>query len=314
MSVRIMHHKTEGLKNDALVLQNILDGSVIHSYEEIALMRNTPLSLPECDIQIFLEHIYHDAVRKAKVNVFVPNLEWTNRNDLNALKLFPDIRILAKTPFVYKKVKSLLPNDVFFIGWDSRDMYDESVQKKSECLHLKGISKYKQSQLLLDTWNQHPEWPMLHVVSYGNENTNGYLRLPCPVKVKDNITLYQYKMNEDELKTLMNECKYHICPSYSEGFGHYINEGRSTDATVFTTNLPPMNELVKDPRCLFDIQDVVPVMLGQGAKVTRASLEKTLEPVFSDSEQFETSTRESYMKEKYFFEVSLKKAITKIKK
>lgn len=313
MSVRIMHHRTEGLKNDALILQSVLTDAVIHSYEEIELVRNVPLTLPECDVQIFLEHIYHDAIPKAKVNVFVPNLEWTNRMDIAALKKF-DVHIFAKTPSAYKRIKSIFANEVSFIGWTSRDMYDSSVSKVNECLHLKGVSKYKQSQELVDTWALHPEWPMLHVVSYGSENTNGYLRLPCPVKVKDNISLYQYKLNYDELKTLMNTCRYHICPSYSEGFGHYINEGRSTDSTVFTTNLSPMNELVKDPRCLFDIQDVVPVMLGQGAKVSRESLEKTLGPVFNDSEQLGKGSRENYQKERYFFEVSLKKAITKIKK
>jgi glycosyltransferase involved in cell wall biosynthesis len=231
--------------------------------------------------------------------------------DIAALKKF-NIHIFAKTPSVYKRIKSMFGNNVSFIGWTSRDMYDSSVSKLYECLHLKGVSKYKRSQELIDTWALHPEWPMLHVVSYGTESTNGYLRLPCPVKVKENITLYQYKLDYDDLKTLMNTCRYHICPSYSEGFGHYINEGRSTDATVFTTNLPPMNELVKDPRCLFDVQEVVQVMLGQGAKVSRESLEKTLAPMFNDSEFLETGSRENYLKERYFFEVSLKKTLTKI--
>lgn len=314
MNIRIMHHHTEGLKNDALMLKEIFEDAEIQSYSEIELMRNVPRTLNHCDVQIFLEHLYPMAVEKATLNIFIPNLEWTNRNDVSILKSNPSIKVFAKTPYVYKMCKKHMENDVHFVGWTSRDMYDSSVDTRDECLHLKGVSKYKQSQLLIDTWLKHPEWPMLHVVSYGSDNVNGFLRLPGPIQVSTNVTLYQYKMEYEDLKRLMNACKYHVCPSFSEGFGHYINEGRSTNATVFTTDLPPMNELVREKKCLFEVkrEKIVPVMLGCGAWLKEESIENTLGTFFK-TKDLHVDSREAYLREKKFFKETVRKVIQSFK-
>jgi len=39
---------------------------------------------------------------------------------------------------------------------------------------------------------------------------------------------------------------YYVCPSQTEGYGHYINEGRSAGAVILTTDASPMNELVDE--------------------------------------------------------------------
>ena len=59
-----------------------------------------------------------------------------------------------------------------------------------------------------------------------------------------NIRAINRRLSEEEVLRLMNTHGVHLCPSRTEGFGHYIVEALSTGAVVVTTNAPPMNELV----------------------------------------------------------------------
>jgi hypothetical protein len=58
-----------------------------------------------------------------------------------------------------------------------------------------------------------------------------------------NIRIYK-TIPEEKYKHYLSTAGFFLCPSQVEGFGHYINEGRSSGAVVITTNAPPMNELI----------------------------------------------------------------------
>jgi glycosyltransferase involved in cell wall biosynthesis len=49
----------------------------------------------------------------------------------------------------------------------------------------------------------------------------------------------------EKLNSLQSTCGIHVCPSETEGFGHYINEARGVGAIVVTTDCSPMNELIR---------------------------------------------------------------------
>lgn len=51
---------------------------------------------------------------------------------------------------------------------------------------------------------------------------------------------------DDEYKMYQLLAGYYVCPSQTEGYGHYINEGRSAGAIILTTDASPMNELVDE--------------------------------------------------------------------
>lgn len=306
MIVRIMHHNTQGLRNDAIILKEILNEMHqvnVFVYEEIHLVRNDNIeNLSHVDIQIFLEHIYNYALKFSRHNIFIPNIEWLNKKDYDTIISNKSIEILAKTVTCLNQMNNFnIKNKVIYTSWTSKDMYDENVQQEKSFLHVKGISKYKNSQLLLDVWLKNPQWPLLNIINYGIENTNGYLRLDKPIKIAENIILYQYKVDENTLKYLMNVCKYHICPSYSEGWGHYIVEGLSCNKIVITTNLPPMNEHIKSSECLIPIkqENVVQINMGHGATLEEKHLVETINNVLK--KDFIHNTRNYYMNNKEFF-------------
>jgi hypothetical protein len=248
MLVNICHHNTQGLANDAEILtnaikeiSNVFDVKT-YVYEELDIVRKTNITVRSCDFQIFLEHVFSTLEKFAKQNVLIPNIEWINKEDIDS---FPRMHsIVAKTKLAHKSLSQITKNVVFW-GWISRDRLNESIDTDyGQFLHLKGISQYKQTQMVLNVWSRHPTWPPLSIVSYGVPQRNGFLELPNPVKVAKNITLYQKKLDDQQVVFLLNSCGVHLCPSLSEGFGHYISEGMSCKACVVTTKCPPMNEHV----------------------------------------------------------------------
>lgn len=244
LRIRILHHDTEGLANDARVIREIFPQATVVVYPEtdIHSSRNSGHLDGAVDIQIFLEHVKQSFLRHSRTNIIIPNPEFFTLRD-EGLCLKHGVLVFCKTIQTYNTLcaRWLSKNNLRHVGWSSRDMYDNAVPRQNEWLHVKGCSRFKNTQMILRIWMRHPEWPRLRIISYGDEEKNGFVKLPHPIKVNDNIVLYQFKLHEDELKKMMNVCKYHICPSSVEGFGHTIHEGLSCGASVVTTDAPPMN-------------------------------------------------------------------------
>ncbi|GMF20855.1 unnamed protein product [Phytophthora lilii] len=50
--------------------------------------------------------------------------------------------------------------------------------------------------------------------------------------------------NRSNFTKLTAEAAFLMCPSRTEGYGHYINQGRASGAVIVTTDAAPMNELI----------------------------------------------------------------------
>lgn len=245
-SVNICYHDTQGLANDAMVLAEVLKSKYIISivkYPETLLY--TDRSLPYVDIRIFLEHA-SSYMMNAKCNIFIPNIECMNSTDIRCAR---DMHVLvAKTKHAHGVLTKRFPqNKVEYWGWSSIDraLITNTVPDYNEFLHVKGVSRFKNTQLVLETWLKHPEWPTLTIIHYGNPNQNGYIDIPVDhFMVADNIRMIQRKTTENELTYHFNRCGVHVCPSNLEGFGHYINEALSVRALVVTTDGQPMKQFV----------------------------------------------------------------------
>jgi glycosyltransferase involved in cell wall biosynthesis len=142
-------------------------------------------------------------------------------------------------------------------------------------LHLAGQSRQKGTDILLDLWRKHPEWPTLTVVIRPN---NPVARDPGLA----NVRFLTGFLEDCELRRLQNDHLFHLCPSEVEGFGHSLVEAMSCGAVTLTTDAPPMNELVTPERgMLVPYHAGQPQRLGMNYYVDPEALERCIEEMLA---------------------------------
>jgi hypothetical protein len=199
----------------------------------IAAQRLIGAEVARYDVNIFLEHVRPEFLPLAKSNVLIPNPEWFDKLDEGLIAAVHGV--LAKTRHAEALFRARLPATQF-IGFTSRDRRDEDVARRRTFFHLAGRSENKNTEPLLALWRRHPEWPTLTVVQ--NPRT---AKPAAPVANIDHRVDY---LEDAELRRLQNEHAFHICPSQTEGFGHYLMEALGIGAVTITLDAAPMNELV----------------------------------------------------------------------
>ncbi len=194
---------------------------------------------PPYDFVLMEEHITPAFLDDAPHPVLLPHPEWFLPRDLEALRRI-DL-VLAKTREA-ARIFTAQGCHAVCIGFTSADRLDRSVPRERAFFHLAGSSRTKNTEPLLALWRRHPEWPRLTVVQHPREAVSGARAA--------NIDHRIGYMDDAELKRLQNVHRFHLCPSTTEGFGHYIVEAMSAGAVVITLDAPPMNELVTPERGL----------------------------------------------------------------
>jgi glycosyltransferase involved in cell wall biosynthesis len=184
---------------------------------------------------IHVERVHWRWLGAAPEHFVIPNQERFPPRILRALRRVD--RVLAKTRHA-EGIFSDLGLPTTMLGFASRDCQRPGVDKNwSRYLHIVGRSTMKGTDEVIAAWAGHPEWPELVIVEDASRP---------PRTVPDNVTLINRYMDEDELRALQNGCGIHLCPSRSEGWGHYIHEAMSCGALVITTDAPPMNEFIDE--------------------------------------------------------------------
>jgi glycosyltransferase involved in cell wall biosynthesis len=230
-----------------------------------------PVSVPA---QIFVERAFPRWRRSTGRSFLIPNQERFPTRHLRRLNSID--AIFAKTRHA-AELFSRYHGSVVHTGFTSPDRKEEGVAKDwKRFLHLAGRSTVKGTDVILDIWNRHPEWPTLHLVQ-STEN--------APKSTPSNVTLHSGYLDDRELQRLQNQCGIHLCPSRCEGWGHYIAEGLSCGAVVVTTDAPPMNELVTEGRGrLVPWDRSAPRHLGTCYYVSAPALEESIERLLQASE------------------------------
>ena len=191
----------------------------------------------EYDVNIFLERVFPVWFGAARVNILIPNQERFPKRHISRLKKID--QVFCKSQHAHS-IFSKLNIASKYIGFTSKEVHlDNSQRDYNQFLHLAGSSTLKGTDTILNLWEKHPEWPILTILQHKNN---------APVSVPENVRLITERLSEEELRKLTNEIGIHLCPSLSEGWGHYIVEGMSCEAVVVTTGAPPMNELVTSQR------------------------------------------------------------------
>ena len=222
-----------GLEQDANILKGVLSKHTCYILDYIKHQR----SHTKGDYGIHLEIPRYDEIDKNHINILIPNAEWFDPKWLSKIKKFDTV--FCKTFHAVEVFKKFHPNCVY-TGFTSNDMFLD-VAKDKRLLHIEGKSMLKNTDALISAYQMRPELDKCYAIS--SRNTG-----------KHNGLDFFERLPYDKLKVLLNACLIHICPSMYEGFGHYINEARSTGAVIITTDRAPMNEFITDKRFLVEGQ------------------------------------------------------------
>jgi glycosyltransferase involved in cell wall biosynthesis len=185
------------------------------------------------DVNLFLGPLFPEWLPFAVKNVWVPNPEGFREHQRKFLP-WVDL-VLAKTRLT-ETIFRALGRPVEYTGFTSRDHFDGSVPRAYTGFLHAGSSRFKGTARLVECWKAHPAWPPLVLVDH------------AAVPDAPNIRPLTGYVPDAEYRRLQNATGFHLCCSEAEGFGHYIMEALSCGAVVFTTDGPPMNELVHPGR------------------------------------------------------------------
>ena len=215
---------------------------------------------------IFMERVFPRWLGFAELNILIPNQERFPHRHLHLLRKMD--AVFAKSRHA-EEIFSKHHGRVIFTGFTSENIFEESVTRKPRSfLHLAGKSSLKGTDAVLQIWERHPEWPQLTLVQ---SKKNGAKHTPANVH---RLSLY---LSNEDIRRVMNEHEVHLCPSLSEGWGHYIAEALSCGNCVLTTDAAPMNELVTKSRgILVSWHRSAPRHLGTNYWVNEEDLEEKI--------------------------------------
>lgn len=267
------------------------------------------------DVNIFNGDVHPMHFQRAGKNVSIPNIEYYFERWMEYLPYFT--KILYKVKCAEEQLWK--GDNVLHLGWTSVDRYIPALKPRPSglspvvvkdyhsFLHIAGESPAKQTDVILDTWRRYPDLPGVTVLFSGAEKHKVDISGLPP-----SIHLVTQKVTRNEVTRLMNTYALHLCPSKTEGFGHYINEARSCKAVIVTTDGPPMNELIDEKTGFL-------VKYSSKGKFNRAdtfvitpedlyqTLKKVLHLTLEEKKEMGERARERYLSEKKEFELRVGK-------
>jgi glycosyltransferase involved in cell wall biosynthesis len=280
-----------GLDQDAKLLACALEArGVTVSAPRIRSLTDALSPRYRADVAFHLERV---APRwwmgKARRHILIPNQERYPQRLVGRLARMD--AILCKTRHA-EAIFRKLHGRVSHLGFTSPDrLLEDAVPDYSRFIHVAGRSTLKNTALLLDLWRKHSEWPRLTLIQHP-EN--------APSSVPDNVELIARRVTDDELRDMQNDRGIHLCPSLSEGWGHYIAEAMSCRAVTLTTDGPPMNELVAAGRgVVVPVSHTEPRHLGTNFHADPTALEAAIRELIAmpdeRKKQLGAAAREWYL-------------------
>ena len=260
----------------------------------------------EYDIAIHVERIGKAWLNAARYHILLPQQERYPKRLVGLLRkidcVFAQTRH-AEAVFAGLNIRTV------FTGYTSRDRYQPEIKKNwARFFHLAGGSTLKGTEDILTAWADHPDWPELVLVQK---------KANAPKTVSANVTLFSGHLSDDELRILQNQCGIHLCPSRSEGWGHYLHEAMSCGAVVLTTDAPPMNEFItQESGILVPFARAEPRHLGINYFFDRTKFAEAVEQICDSEpkqrEAMSIEARRRFVKAKADFQVQLARVLQNV--
>jgi glycosyltransferase involved in cell wall biosynthesis len=261
---------------------------------------------PAFDVNIMLERVRPEFLRAAQRSVLIPNPEYFRPQDKAALPMMDAVWVKTRHA---ERLFQALGAKTHYIGFTSTDRLDPGVPRKHAFFHGPGRSGNKGTLSLLALWGKHPEWPTL-TVAWRRKRVE-IETLPA------NVILIRDHLSDADYRRLQNEHRFHICPSQTEGFGHYLVEAMSCRAVVVTLDAEPMNELVAAERGVLvpahtvGMQDLA-TCYGFTETSMEAAVEHCLNMDAMTAEQLGNAARAWYERNHAYFSNRLHEALSRL--
>jgi hypothetical protein len=305
----IVHHRSHGMAADASLLAAAITAAnpraSVRALTLAARFVNdykTPIDIPEelrgglpVDYLFLLEHAHAnppllDGAFARRV-VYVPNVEWLSPLDEKIIATGAIDTVLLKTRFsgtVFSKLAGAkqVKNGSIFTGWTSRDVGvpTDSERSWTKCVHVTGKSLQKNGNAIVALWMRSADLPQMSIVSA----IDAPIDLSMPLRAAGNLQIL-FRPTEATLRSLQREAGIHVCPSLAEGFGHTLNEARSSAAVLVTTAGPPMDEMAEDGSSGILVpvraENQEPFHRSTAYRVTESDLEQSIRRVLSMSDE-----------------------------
>ncbi len=218
----ISHLNGVGLSRDVKIISDLLTSHNIPN--RFTEWLGTP---SKADVNIFLELVNPKHFAYADKNYLIPNPEWFDRAWIPYLEGI-DL-VICKTYDAQRIFQGLGCNTVY-TGFTSPDRFLDIPNKKG-FVHLPGKSLAKSTSVVMSAFSRNK----IPLLLYSQKDVYNQ---------SIHVTVIRGRVDDEKYKIVQNANLVHVCPSTYEGFGHYINEAKSTGAVVITTDGAPMNELI----------------------------------------------------------------------
>ena len=231
-----------GLVADVSLIQDLLfdeyDIDINYTQQHIPLPGNeSPPVFADYDVGIFFQEYDIQWLSRNKTNILIANEEWLQSPKLSTLKHFD--KIITKSSFA-KQLLSPYNKNVINCGFISKDRFNSTIKKENKFIHALGKSSQKGTECILDTFiPSDNNLPITIIESRGGCTLDKICNTPNFNYIKDFIT-------EEAMNLEFNRNFIHLCPSYYEGWGHYLYEALSTGALVYASKIPMFLEWI-DP-------------------------------------------------------------------
>ncbi len=224
-----------GLSQDRSIIKELLERN---GYACEYSTATTPQNKKQYDANIFLEVLFPDYIKNARKNIIIPNPEWFFQEWKKYLPKFNSV--FAKTKHTFNLFSSSLGmKSVQYTSFTSQDRYDSTIERTNTFAQFAGKSLHKGTNELIQATNI-AQLPIVTIYSHNpNKRFINYSKVN-----RNKVVICTDRLRDEQLQSIFNATRFHICTSHYEGFGHYINEARSVGAIIITTNASPMNELV----------------------------------------------------------------------